>query len=571
MRIRHLQVERFRGIRTLDWPVDGDFVCLIGPGDSTKTTILDAIDYALSSRWNLQFDDTDFFDADTSQPLRIVVTVGDIPDELKSDSKYGLLARGWSPSGELHDEPADGDEVVLSISLIVDASLEPVWSVINDRIPAGIRIGARDREKLACARLGETVDRHFSWGRGSVLSRLTDHSASLSGVLAAASRAARAALTDQPPAKLKKLQDAACEAERLGKQYGVATRSNYRPCLDSQAVSIGVGGFTLHDGDIPLRKAGLGSRRLLAVAMQREATKDGGVALVDELEHGLEPHRLRRVVRVLREAHDGKPGSPLLMTTHSPTVLAELSSHEIRIVRTDAGATRVLKVDNALHPVVLKWSEAFFARKVIVCEGKTELGLCRRLDEWWSTSGRSFGLSGVGLVDGGGSEASRTAKAFADMGYEVSLLADSDEPLAVDAATLQASGVVVIQWEGGFSLEQRVASDLPWSGVSAMVGLAMDIWGEDGVRNSVAARLQVQAAELVGQPDDWLAHRIGEVRLRAAIGRAAKDYKDGKGWFKRVELAELFAAVIIEHFPGVAENDLWRKISVLKTWTHGNE
>jgi putative ATP-dependent endonuclease of the OLD family len=36
-------------------------ICLIGPGDSTKTTILNAIEYALSPKWNLTFTDNDFY------------------------------------------------------------------------------------------------------------------------------------------------------------------------------------------------------------------------------------------------------------------------------------------------------------------------------------------------------------------------------------------------------------------------------------------------------------------------------------------------------------------------------
>ena len=43
MRIRHLAIRRFRGIRELDWSVRGQMICLIGQGDSTKSTILNAL------------------------------------------------------------------------------------------------------------------------------------------------------------------------------------------------------------------------------------------------------------------------------------------------------------------------------------------------------------------------------------------------------------------------------------------------------------------------------------------------------------------------------------------------
>ena len=48
MKIRLIKIDRFRGIRELEWRVGGSFVCLVGPGDSTKTTILDAVEFALS-------------------------------------------------------------------------------------------------------------------------------------------------------------------------------------------------------------------------------------------------------------------------------------------------------------------------------------------------------------------------------------------------------------------------------------------------------------------------------------------------------------------------------------------
>lgn len=89
MKIKYIKIERFRGIRELEWRVGGDFVCLVGPGDSTKTTILDAVEFALSPRWNIPFDDSDFYDADTIAPIVITVTVGELPEEFKSDAKYG--------------------------------------------------------------------------------------------------------------------------------------------------------------------------------------------------------------------------------------------------------------------------------------------------------------------------------------------------------------------------------------------------------------------------------------------------------------------------------------------------
>ena len=52
MRIRRVDIENFRGIKRASWrlPKDQAFFALIGPGDSTKTTLLTAIERALHDR-----------------------------------------------------------------------------------------------------------------------------------------------------------------------------------------------------------------------------------------------------------------------------------------------------------------------------------------------------------------------------------------------------------------------------------------------------------------------------------------------------------------------------------------
>lgn len=569
MRLRQVQIERFRGIKWLDWNVGGGFVCLIGPGDSTKTTILDAIELALSPRWNVTFDDADFYEAKTNEPISITVTVGDLPDELKSDAKFGLLARGWSPAGECHDEPQNGDQLILSIRLQVGASLEPSWTVINDRESEGRPISAKDRESLGCTRLGDFLDRHFAWGRGSILSRLTEKGDSLPGMLAEANRAARAKLGDLGQEDLPKLRSAAEKVKVAGARLGVAPRAEYRPNLDVKAVSVGEGGLSLHDGDVPVRRAGLGSRRLLAIAMQRELAKARGLTLIDEIEHGLEPHRIRRVLQILRSAADSEDTGDVLMTTHAPVVLTELEAGQLRVVRSKDGVTEVIAVPDALQPTVRKASEAFLAHKVLVCEGRTEIGFCRRLDLHWAQTGPSLGLAGVALADGGGTEAPKIAQAFAQLGYDVALLGDSDKPLQPEESALVSAGIRVLLWDGGVSLEQRVVLDLEWTGVVAVVNLAMCQWGDESVRDAVRNKLDDRAASLEGSPSDW-SQQIPEQLLRTAIGLAAKEAGNGRGWFKRIDLAEELAGIVLQHLDAIRDTDLGRKLAALWNWAHGD-
>ncbi|MBB3394208.1 MULTISPECIES: AAA family ATPase [unclassified Rhizobium] len=47
--IRTIEIENFRGIKKLQWHPKPGVNCLIGPGDSGKSTILDAIDLCLGA------------------------------------------------------------------------------------------------------------------------------------------------------------------------------------------------------------------------------------------------------------------------------------------------------------------------------------------------------------------------------------------------------------------------------------------------------------------------------------------------------------------------------------------
>ena len=63
-RIRKVEIRNFRGIRNFSWTPSPGINCLIGPGDVCKSTILEAIDYCLGARRNIQFSDTDFHQLD---------------------------------------------------------------------------------------------------------------------------------------------------------------------------------------------------------------------------------------------------------------------------------------------------------------------------------------------------------------------------------------------------------------------------------------------------------------------------------------------------------------------------
>lgn len=296
MRIVFIQIQNFRGIKQLEWTPGAAVNCLIGAGDSRKTTILDAIELALNPRSYIFADDSDFYNLDFNNPVKITITMGDLPTEFLSDDRYGMYLRGWNAErSEIEDESGEGLEEVLSVRVTIDKSLEARWFIINDRIdaddkdPPSLRYG--DARKLATTRLGPYAERHLAWGRQSVLTRIEEASDNIGALLAEASRAARDTFQNNEPKIFDKTLK---RAEQLGKQFAVPLREKYTAQIDVQNVSITAGGLSIHDGKLPLRRLGTGSSRLLVSALQYD-TGGSSVALIDEVEHGLEPHRIARL------------------------------------------------------------------------------------------------------------------------------------------------------------------------------------------------------------------------------------------------------------------------------------
>jgi len=574
MYIVFVEIKNFRGIRTMSWAPRRGLNCLIGPGDSTKTTILDAIEIALNPRSYPFADDYDFYNLNIDEDICITVTLGGLPLEFKAENRYGLYLRGWSDAtATLHDEPGDELEDVLSIRVTIDKSLEARWSLYNDRIdqadaePPMVRY--KDTRQFATSRLGPYADRHLGWGRQSVLGHLQESSESVSLGLAQASRAARQAFQGQGNEVFK---TTSAKVQELGKAFSVPVKEGYRAELDVQSVSVTAGGIALHDGGLPLRRLGTGSSRLLVSALQYEAARDSHIAVIDEIEYGLEPHRIATLLRYLKlERPTGRDAHPaqVFMTTHSPVVIRELSVSDIFTVRSTTGHTVVTSVASAsgdlerMQAHLRVSPEAFLARRVLVGEGKTECGLARGLDNWWTRHGEpSFALMGVVAIDGGGKDkAPQIAEALIHLGYHAALLLDSDEePNEVLVSRVREAGGTVLQWDGKCSTEERMFLDLPWAAVVKLVETATEFRGKE----SVMAHLN-NAWKAMGRTelrDLGLPPTLDSVEFRRALGLAAK-----KGsWYKDISRGEAVADIIAEELTEVPGAPLALCITAVRRW-----
>lgn len=551
VRIVKISIENFRTIHALEWMPASGINCLIGPSDSGKSTILDAIDLCLGARRSLSFEDTDFYCLDVSHPIRITLTLAALPESLQDIDRYGYFLQGFDrQSGQIEPEPRTGLETVLTLCLTVDSELEPVWLLVSPRAAeAGIErsIAWKDRQKLAPARLGTYTDANLSWSRGSVLNRLAAERLDMAAALAEAARDARAGFGNKADAPLAgTLQIVRQTSNELGVPAGIQAKA----LLDVHSVSIGDGAIALHDErGVPLRAMGTGSSRLLVAGLQRKAAQNASVVLVDEVEFGLEPHRLNRLLHSLG-AKDASYPLQVFMTTHSPVALRELNGSQLFVVRKDGHANhQVMSVgeDDDVQSTIRKEPEAFLSQNVIVCEGASEIGLVRGIDQFnVSMNFRSLLAAGTGFVDVGGGDPAKCfirAMGLLSLGYRVRVLMDADKAIPAEkhAELIQCGGELTI-WREGRALEDELFLSLPDDAIDLLIRYAVDLHSaelvSEHIRSCTQGQLSLECIYQFRQRGEAYAPQTRQ--LLATTSRNRRN-----GWFKSISRYEHIARNIL--------------------------
>ncbi len=558
MQVRRLIIKNFRGIQSLDWRVPGGqkLVTLIGPGDSGKSTTLDALHYVLGDRWNISFSDTDFYKADSEHPILIQAALVDLPPALLKESAFGLSLSGIDSEGELYQDPADEYDSALIVCLRVDASLEPKWSV--ERVDGESQLlTSAQRRSFSTFKVDDRTDAQLRWTRTSALGRMSAAEGGEREALAAASRAARDALAENGNSSLAEL---ATKVQERANKIGGGTFASVKPGLDTSRSSMGAG-LALYEDVVPLTSFGLGSRRLASLAVQQLGSGVRSIAIIDELESGLEPHRAVRLLNYLMNDDDY---SQVFVTTHSPVLVEQAPIETLATVQERDGTVTITSLSGAsdeMQRLRRSRPSSLLARRVVVVEGKTEHGiLLACLDEWdegrtaggWSTSAGE----GVAIQDAmGGSEVPARALALSSIGMSVAGFMDNDDR-TVDAAVEQArqADIEIVTWDDGFSIEQQLCNELDADGLSRLLELASELRvGIDtviGDLNSDGGDTEVSSLQV----QDW----IGDGQsLEEARGRVAKAAMKKK-WFKDVEAGRKLGSFMLAMNSDAIEQRLTR-------------
>ncbi len=550
MQIRRIDIENFRGIQSLSWAIAADqtFIAVIGPGDSTKSTVLTAIHRALSDAWNITFHDTDFFDCNIEDPIRIRVAVGHLPDGLMSMDAFGLHLCGITEAGHLTHDPEDGDEPCVVVELTVEKDLEPKWTAYRpDASGVPHTIKASLRAKFGLFRIDDRIDAHLRWSRTSALGRLTEAKHGTKQALVDANRAAREAVSASISEELTNLTS---EIQAKLLESGSGDFRDLKPGLDT-SLNHAQGNLALFEGQVPLMNFGLGSRRLAGAATQQLAYDGQALLLVDEVEHGLEPHRL---VHLLTQLRAPQAYAQVFVTTHSPTALLHLDAKDLNAARSTGGVTKLKRLDDPadMQRLLRGWPEAFLARHILVAEGKTEYGMSLHLVEAWDRQraeqlkSPSAALGVVAVEGRGGNNSVKLARQLLESGFRITLFVDSDvEDVNTEAAALAAVGGAVVRWTGDLNTEQAVCSELDAAGLTAFIDLAVKIAESSEVAAiAYADHLKDRGAprtDTVLNVASWQDAGIEIDRAQEIIAAAAH----AKSWFKNVDRGKQLGAFIL--------------------------
>lgn len=541
-RIRNICAKNYRALEAFSWNPSPGLNCIIGHGDSGKSTILDIIDIALGLRRNITFSDSDFFQSNTSEPIEIWVTVGELPDELKTLDTYGQFLRGFDQASKtIYDEPVVGSETVLTIKVTVPSDLDADWSLYSERAEQNgneRRLAWRHRELLTAARLGATSQYHLSWGNRSILNKFSEQSLDVSSVFADISRKARIAFSEQQPLSVASvLTSVKAIADSLGVQLGALKAQ-----LDTKGISLSAGAISLHDeDDTPLRQLGTGSTRLLISGLHKSAS-DAGILIVDEAEYGLEPYRISRLLNELGSKAVA-PENQVFMTTHSPYVLRELRADQLCVLRpvaSGSGWSHSVHMPGAgggEQATLRACSEAFLSRRVIVCEGKTEIGLLRGVDQFYQDSGyASMSTNGAFCTDGAGDNLFARTRVFASLGYPVAVFKDSDKAAdhLLPTQALTAAGVPIHEWGSGCSIEDSLFAHCPAVLIPPLLNIAIERKGHDSVNSVILneSSEQYSVDQCLSNFDD---------AMRPVLAKLAKS----RSWYKDIEPAERIGREIV--------------------------
>jgi len=238
-------------------------------------------------------------------------------------------------------------------------------------------------------------------------------------------------------------------------------------------------------------------------------------------------------------------------------VIEELDVGNIFIVSTVQGKTTIIQSNIMFQSLYRTCPEAIYAKHVIVCEGKTEIGVCRAIDRY-RLEMKKEAMSSVGVVyilGNGDNFVDRAIKLY-ELGLRVCIYCDSDkdEELSMNKEEIRARGIKVFDYKKPFSIENQVFSEVSVDCINKLLLYKSETTSHSSILSAINSKLinKIRSIPIIDLDEN----------LREIIGDVAKANK----WFKRVDYGEVLGNYIIEEMKINPKLEICTVISEINSW-----
>jgi hypothetical protein len=232
---------------------------------------------------------------------------------------------------------------------------------------------------------------------------------------------------------------------------------------------------------------------LLAAVLQQASLADSNLILaVEEPEQNLEPSSQRLVSRRMLFA-DTAGAAQVLVTGHSPAVLATRPLDDLHLVRLDPAGTSSVRALKAAAPADHKFferhsraalTEGLYASAVVLVEGPTEEG---GLTAMWGKAFTNDGLDErkIVLIDCESiGKMAPFARFFKAAGVAVAAICDCDpQHVTTRAGIVTAGAELLINWKTHSDWERVLTAEVDSTALAATLDLVLEDnggWAEWG-------------------------------------------------------------------------------------------
>jgi putative ATP-dependent endonuclease of OLD family len=532
MQIRQLTISRYRGIENFSWKPNATINCLIGPGDTFKSTVLASISLLLAPYPLGPCSEFDYWRRRISEGFEIEAYIGNLDLQALGTEQRLPHLFGWL-NGAPVPLPEGDAEAVLRCRVRGTEDLELVYELPIEGSEQPPMFSSGLRRKLMLARLSgeERASRDLRLGTGSLLDRhlkTSDMRASVHNTIAAAAEA------------MSVPETAAIALNSIRETFRLAgVPSDLHLGLVPTLGNALVGMVALMNGAnvteaIPVTNAGTGTKQIALLSLSAALAGIAPILVIDEPERGLEPYRQRSVARKLTELAGGN--GQIFLTTHAPAILEALP--EDSVWRMNPGQGLIRFQGQSLNKLLSRDPDAFFAPVPILCEGATEVGLLEELLP--AMIARDLNGCGIHLVDGGGQpHVLDIADAFVSAGMACAFFFDNESKHSGRREQVAQKRNALV-WRDAINIEDSACKWLPRASLFELLNAATGLRGIDSRYLEDQVYQQIPENERIGGPRDLTTSAYLERTIRTAFYNAMSL----QSWFKNREGGLTLARVL---------------------------